>query len=178
MGISQLVEGLIEQKVEEGGICPFYFLPACLTWHISSSPGLRLEFKPLALLVFGFSDLDWIIPLAFLVLHRVDGRLLNVSVSTVMWANDYISILLFLWRTLIHQTSTPPVIPSLLPPHFLWKTKQKYLQTLLNALWGDGGGGKSPSVENHWSRWKYPVPVELDVSEVSNVILFLPNWDK
>ena len=35
------------------------------------------------------SNLDWIIPLAFLVLQLVDSRLWQFSSSTIMWVNSY-----------------------------------------------------------------------------------------
>lgn len=56
----------MEQKSEEGEICPF-LLPACLIklgHFISSSLALRLGFKPSTPLFFKPSDSDWIIPLA------------------------------------------------------------------------------------------------------------------
>lgn len=49
--------GSENEKVKEGGICPFCFLTACWAGHWSSS--LRLGFRPLPPVVLKCWDSDW-----------------------------------------------------------------------------------------------------------------------
>lgn len=63
------------KKAEEGGIHPFFSASLLELEHlILSSPALKLCLKPFVPLVLISSDLDGIIPLAFLGFQVANGR--------------------------------------------------------------------------------------------------------
>lgn len=58
--------------------CSWFSILQTWNWtHLRNSPICR----PL--------DLDWVSPLAFLVLHLADSRSWNFSASIILWANSY-----------------------------------------------------------------------------------------
>ena len=157
------------------GIFPDQGLNLCpLHWQADSQPlrhqgSPRLQFKPLVLLVLRLSDLDWVTPLAFLDHHLANGRLWDFSAFTVRWANSSSSIYVPLtgsvssenpkWYTMLlptgyqkHHHCSP------LPRHLFMTNKNVSRHSKMSP-----GGGETPPVENHWSRWKHPELVELDV---------------
>lgn len=94
VSIIQSIEGLDRTKVEEGYIC---FLS--LSWYIhlflsldtrapsSGALGFILRLTPSTSLVLRSSDLDWSMPVSFLVLQLVDSILWDFLICIIIWTN-------------------------------------------------------------------------------------------